>query len=336
MKWSDFSLKGICELSCDEFCGSLFGKELQIKVLGSNVNHNYSKSKRYFVECLECKKDPELFGEGIFISSKSNLLKGCIPCGCSRRPSWTEEQMKIRLDRVSVGKNYKVVGWAEEYKGDETRVHIKSEVGESKSSIIRTLMLGSGCPLISDKLIGIRSKKSDESMIAGFIITGQFHQDTVFKRNTTRVNNKGSFTFWDVICPDCNTEYTSHCTNLKAGKLGCDCGKYRQRQAYINIIDDGTMNYLKFGVANISRKRLWGQNSNNTLKMTQLCVYEFSTKSECLSAERECRGALVCGVVDKQLIPDGWTETTYSYNLDKIVEIYIRHGGHKISNPPKN
>ena len=29
-------------------------------------------------------------------------------------------------------------------------------------------------------------------------------------------------------------------------------------------------------------------------------------------------------------MPDGWTETTYPYNIDKIIEIYEKHGGVRI------
>lgn len=47
-------------------------------------------------------------------------------------------------------------------------------------------------------------------------------------------------------------------------------------------------------------------------------------------AERECKEQLECGVVLKRDMPDGWTETTYVYNLEKIVEIYERNGGVKV------
>ena len=46
--------------------------------------------------------------------------------------------------------------------------------------------------------------------------------------------------------------------------------------------------------------------------------------------QRGCRRELDCGVLSKEEFPDGYTETTWVYNLDKIVEIYERNGGVKI------
>lgn len=46
-----------------------------------------------------------------------------------------------------------------------------------------------------------------------------------------------------------------------------------------------------------------------------------------LKAERECLQELECGVVLKRDMPDGYTETTWYYNLEKIIQIYERNGG---------
>lgn len=47
----------------------------------------------------------------------------------------------------------------------------------------------------------------------------------------------------------------------------------------------------------------------------------------CKKAERECKKELETGVVLKRDMPDGWTETTWSYNIGKVVDIYKRNGG---------
>lgn len=42
----------------------------------------------YKVTCTECSKDPELFPDGYFVSLKDNLIRGKLPCGCSKNPYW--------------------------------------------------------------------------------------------------------------------------------------------------------------------------------------------------------------------------------------------------------
>ncbi|URC22596.1 putative endonuclease [Serratia phage vB_SmaM-Kashira] len=59
--------------------------------------------KFYVVECSECKKDSELFGEGVFKASKGQLSKGGTSCGCEPRKQKTPEQYKIMIRRKLSG-----------------------------------------------------------------------------------------------------------------------------------------------------------------------------------------------------------------------------------------
>jgi hypothetical protein len=43
-----------------------------------------------------------------------------------------------------------------------------------------------------------------------------------------------------------------------------------------------------------------------------------------------CKKELETGIIPKQELPDGYTETTYIYNLDKIKQIYMEYGGVEI------
>lgn len=47
-------------------------------------------------------------------------------------------------------------------------------------------------------------------------------------------------------------------------------------------------------------------------------------------AEAECKRELVCRILSKTEMPDGWTETTYCHNIEAIEAIYIKYGGTKI------
>lgn len=78
MNYTDFG-----EIYEDECIGQSFGPKDQLEIIGWTHKGKDGK-KLYVVKCKECTKDPELFGEGLFISGRSNLSKGQIPCGCSK------------------------------------------------------------------------------------------------------------------------------------------------------------------------------------------------------------------------------------------------------------
>ena len=78
----------------DTFIGTKIGTLTVIGIHSKTIRWD----KIYSVECSICSPDTELFPE-IFKSSKSNLTKGQIPCGCSNTTRWTEYQNIIRIKR---------------------------------------------------------------------------------------------------------------------------------------------------------------------------------------------------------------------------------------------
>ena len=56
-------------------------------------------------------------------------------------------------------------------------------------------------------------------------------------------------------------------------------------------------------------------------------MYTFPTAQQCKAAERECKKELICGVVSKTDMLDGWTETTCTSNLARVKSIYEKNGG---------
>jgi hypothetical protein len=63
------------------------------------------------------------------------------------------------------------------------------------------------------------------------------------------------------------------------------------------------------------------------LNLSRVCTYIFEDNKSCRQAEKECKFLIETGVVGEDIFPDGYTETTYVFNLDKIKEVYKKHGG---------
>lgn len=110
---------------------------------------------------------------------------------------------------------------------------------------------------------------------------------------------------------------------------GCPlCAGHNQQQCYINVVKDGDLPVaLKIGIAKDSDVRLKRQNVGNLFQMGRLALYNFTTIEECKAAEQECKTVLERGIVSKQDMPDGWTETVALTDYDKVVSIYERFGG---------
>lgn len=117
--------------------------------------------KCYVVHCSECGKDRELCGDGVFTSTKGNLARGVLPCGCSLKPQWSEGQYRVRIRRLAEKKKYIFSGWAEHFKGVETRCRlICPDHGEWESTSMFSFLRGTGCPLC-----GIREHLTRETFI---------------------------------------------------------------------------------------------------------------------------------------------------------------------------
>ena len=304
-----------------------FGKEGQLEVIG--WSGKIGTKKMYISKCGRCSEDTEVFGDGYFKSRRDNLLRGHLPCGCARNPQWSKEQHAILCKRKAEEIGYTFLGFVGEWKGVYTKVKMLCEKhGEWGSGIIDTLInTGRGCPRCGAEV----STKPDDVMVESFFASRAFHIDTKFWRSE-RKDNRGKSVYWHMSCGECGKTGESVSGNLQRGKRPCACSPMRQQEAYINWLTDDHNNTvaIKFGIARDSKLRVKEQNSKSVYTLKQHSVYRFRDSASCKQAERDCKQGLECGVVLKRDMPDGYTETTWLYNLEKVEEIYKRNGGLKV------
>ena len=306
-----------------------FGEEGQLEVVGWS-GRSSSGAKCYVLKCNNCSQDYELFGEGVFKSIKSNIVNKChIPCGCTRTPRWSKEQFSVICTRKAEELGYKFLSFVGEWKGANTKIKMLCEKhGEWDSSSINNLNNHSyGCSRcnMSSKF---PSAKADVEIIQSFIDSGAFHPDTEFWRSD-RVRSRNKRDFWFMFCPECGQQGEAQITHLQLGQRPCACSPMRQQECYINQLIDDCNNTvgIKFGVANNSEKRLNQQNRHSAYTLKQHSVYTFPSVQQCKQAERECKKELETGVVLKRDMPDGYSETTWAYNIGRVKDIYERNGG---------
>lgn len=301
-----------------------FGKHGQIEVIGWSGRDGNS-NKFYIVKCSDCSKDVTLHGDGIFKITKGNLTIGSVPCGCSNKPKWSRDQFIILCSRESEKLGHTFIGFTGEWCGALTKIVVdcKRHGIWATSNITNYINSGHGCPDC-----GIDNQiKPNAVMIESFFSAGTFHPNTIFQKIGRRPES--TKTYWLVSCPECGEVGESTGSNLQLGHRPCACSPMRQRECYINLLLDDYNNTIaiKFGIANNSKQRIKNQVRHATYTIKQHSVYTFPDVASCRKAERECKKELECGVVLKRDMPDGWTETTWVHNFDKIKSIYERNGG---------
>lgn len=122
----------------------------KLEVIG--IAGKQGRTTIFKVTCTECYKDPELFPDGYFISTKGNLLKGQIPCGCSERPRWEPWQYLILARRAAKGR-FIVHGFAKEFKNSNTKLNLEClKDGHKWTASIHNVMSCYGCPKCSGNL----------------------------------------------------------------------------------------------------------------------------------------------------------------------------------------
>lgn len=291
----------------------------QLKILGYITKTR--SGKVCVVKCSVCSQDPELFGDALYTIYDSNIIKGTIPCGCSAAHSWSDEQWTVRLNRVSKRSPYKFLRFEARDDGIRIGTFLCKEHGQYTTNV-RNYIDGKGCRRCSKNNL-----KPDPEMIDGFMQSGSFSEGTKFIRSD-RKDSKGSKVYWKVTCSLCNVTYESSASHLKKGKQGCSCSTGNQRFSYLlQILDNNLPIAVKFGITKSPKTRIAGQRLASVFDIEPLGYWEFENNTACRKAELECSHSLQCGVLSAQDFPDGYTETTFIYNIDAITNIFTNNGG---------
>ena len=141
--------------SSEDFIGWV-SEDGNLKVIGIHEKSKEGKATTFKVTCTECSKDPELFPDGYFVSTKSNLKSGQKPCGCSKKPEWQDWQYLILARRAGEGK-FIVHGFAGGFCGKNTKLNLEciKDGYKWQSRINNVINTGNGCP----RCKGIKASK---------------------------------------------------------------------------------------------------------------------------------------------------------------------------------
>ncbi len=310
--------------------GFVFQNRPDIELIGY-TRHKYKKYNVHCVRCTTCEKDPELFGAALFTGTLSDIRRGRIPCGCAGQVLWEEWQWKLLAKRASAELGFSFEGWAdEEFKGSITYCRLLcSKHGMWTSNKVSNLvLLKRGCPSCGNESKAIDRKVHKNAVTAeAFFATGKYHPDTVFKRLGSRPN--GLAIYWSVECPVCNIYGEAQASALKRGVYCCGCtNSGNQNQAYINIVYDNDLPIaIKFGITYDLSRRVKEQKYSSIYRIENIHMFYFDDRNQCRAAEKYCKNTLVCGIIPKEFMKSGFSETTSISNLNIVRQIFLQYGG---------
>lgn len=301
------------------------GASDKLEVLG--VVSKDSSGKVFLVRCSTCAEDSELNGDGMFTIYSHNLAKGVLPCSCSKQPRYTSNQWAVKLSRAA---DVLKLNYIDSFRvNGKLRVTLSCEAHGEYTTSAPSLLSGRGC-----SSCGMNSKhkrKPDNEMTQSFLRSNKFAEGTLFERSDKK-DSKGAKVYWKVTCGDCEGVYESSSSHLQRGKLGCVCAIKAQKTAYLIQYTDvnETTVAVKFGITSNLDRRLKEHSVSSSYDVNLLEAYTFGTSISCKQAELFCKRNFLCGVLSKEVVPDGWSETTYSYNIDNILSVFRAFGGERL------
>ena len=84
------------------------------------------RPRKFITVCSICSEDVELFPYGSLVTTKGRLDEGKMPCNCTKIGKWSEDQLLVLLKRILKNKGYDFLGYAEDYKGKNTKIRLYS------------------------------------------------------------------------------------------------------------------------------------------------------------------------------------------------------------------
>lgn len=112
----------------------------------TDVHERKGHNTYYRIVCHICSLDTELFPLGYFVASKSHLLSGNKPCGCSKSPKWNSDQYLIRARRIA-DERFVVLDYVDGFKNNTSLIAcVCNSCSHEWTVRIANVLNGVGCP----------------------------------------------------------------------------------------------------------------------------------------------------------------------------------------------
>lgn len=282
-----------------------------------------SKHTKFKVTCTECLKDKELFPDGYFVSTKSELDRGQKPCGCSKKPEWFDWQYLILARRAAKGR-FIVHGFDGEFKGAKTKLDMEClKDGYRWRLSYNNMKSGRGCP----KCSGVSRPTEQEALQKCIDICKQMDYEYIGFVGGYK-NHKSRFEYICKIHGKQNVSYDNF-VNKGTRCRGCvKCGYSTSKQGtfYVYRWTKDNYSFIKVGITNQKElARIKQQKRETEYKYKKIWSATFEDGAMPLHIENYIKNSEIeIGAISKEEFPEGYTETVKIYDLCLLESIIIQ------------
>lgn len=282
-----------------------------LKIIGKVKDKH--KPLKYIFECSKCSLDEELFPYGTIKTVYANVArKGQMPCACSGGYRYSEDQNIIRVGRYCTNRGYKFLGWYGDYNKDKSylKLYNPRTCNTWVTTTMNNLFKGYGDPVEARQNITEASTKPDEEHINAFFSTGVYNENSTFQRLDGRS--------WRFTCGNCENAYVRCLSGFKSGKDPCGCSgkgsgynKTKPANLYLVRWYGYGNSYLKVGITNQDvTDRVTQQYRKARLDYEIIHTFYNESGQSVWDCEKLIKQSVQTSVCPKELLPDGYTETT--------------------------
>lgn len=288
------------------------------------------KVKTEVYKCKHCSEDKELFGIGYFMRCVDRR-QVFISCGCNKLYKWNEQQNIIRINRLCEKRGIKFKGWADDYKGNKTKMVLScDDHGDWSTCTLANFLKGRSCPSCAiDRRNKSKVKEDKEQKVRDLCDKEGY---TLLTPVTKSSMNKDRIT---LVCDKKCEPYEVTIKNFMKGRRCPSCKGKNQHFLYVNAIrtyEGETLPFFKIGIAVNVDNRISSQNNRNNFVIEPVYVFEFKDSISCKAAEQFIKQNYIKGEfpLSKEVFPDGHTEVISSDREFDIYDTVIEFGGIEI------
>lgn len=309
----------------ETFVGKTFNNG-KLKVIG--INGVINRHTMFKVTCEVCSKDKELFPQDYFLSTKGNLEKGKLPCGCSKCPKWEDWQFLILAKRVGINKNFIVHGFTENFKGQSTRLDCECLIDghKWKPTVQNIVNNKSGCPECKKETIASKLKHSDNKVNS---ICRKICEDNNYIFHGFPDGYVNWLSKLKYECPLHGVQEMNF-NNFTRGRKCPSCmengySPNKPGSFYVVKWTHKSHSFLKFGITNRDvNVRIKEQSDVTNYKPEFLFVANFNEGNIPLNIESYIKSSsLNRNIISKELFADGFTETIEMVNLHVLEDLIV-------------
>ena len=308
----------------DKHIGRTFndGKLTCIRKVNSGT---HTKDATYEFLCRECAKDPELYGDGVFMSSVYNVSIGHIPCGCAPSHRHEEWQNEIIAKRALSSVGLEFVRFSNP---ESTMTRRKAWCICKKHGLVEKRIShakdGSGCVKCANET---RAKSKTKTIDHINRLVDDFVKNNDSKYKVISVNHNGGIKFASVtrLCDE-HGEFETLVYNMVKKGCGCQrCGgtgfdMSAPAEMYVCIWRGEGIEFVKFGITNKTHhSRVTKQKYMSGLDYELVMTKKFAVGGDAQRIEQRIKKQIGRRAVEKDVMPDGYTETCSIEHLDFVI-----------------